>query len=284
MLRSLLSSIRLYLRLTNEIRVSDGKVCLVHSMGKVASGSVYHTLEEILSFPVYQTHFLSAPGISNAEDFFKDAGSPAAYHIRISRILRRRLPRMTPIIVTLVRDPIAREISDYFQNFLQLDVELVRALRSGVALSARDTRERVLRKMNERIDRLREPRHHVHTWFDNEVKSVFGVDVYAVPFDYEAGFLTATNSRCSIQLLRLEDLDRAFGPAMRSAFGSNVEYELKTANRSRDKRYAGLWRFVVDNLRVPIETCREIYGTRLGTHFYQDMGDELTRKWSRTGL
>lgn len=188
-------------RLKRDLWASEGQIVLVYQMSKVGSTSVYQALRNSLEIPIYHTHFLSATGIRNAERFFREAGAAVPSNIRYSAILRNHLPDMRPIIITLVRDPIAREVSGFFQLGDRIfDV-----------LEDQEPIETIIDKVSLRIEKLQDEEHsQVHTWFDNEIKTVFGIDVYSQPFDFEKGYAVFSNERTKVLLFRLEDLDRAF--------------------------------------------------------------------------
>ena len=169
MLKDLVSKCRLYYRLRKEVQASGGRVCLVHQMGKVGSSSVYYSLKDKLDMPVYHTHFFSVQGIQNAKAFFRDANAAVPYNILFSQVLRRLLPIMHPTIITLVRDPIAREISGYFQ----LGDRVFHALQEVDGQLVNDN-ETILQEVQTLILKLRDPNHYIHTWFENELNSVFG--------------------------------------------------------------------------------------------------------------
>lgn len=272
---SLVSDLRLSSRLRREIHRNHGRVCLVHQMGKVGSSSVYSSLRDSLPLPVYHTHFLSRQGIRNAELFFRSAGASVPYNIRFSKVLRRLLPDMYPIIVTLVRDPIAREISNYFQ----IGERVFAALRTE-SKERPSASEAIVQEVSAQIQKLRRPDHHVHTWFDNELRSVFDVDVYSTPFSYERGFVLIRGVKAIVLLFRLEDLGRSFECGVQEAFESSDNFTLVVRNRSESKEYADLYRFVKRRISIPPEVCEAIYQTRYGRHFYGDMAAELTQKWS----
>lgn len=101
----------------------------IYQMGKVGSSSVYKTLKaEGLRQQIFFVHFLSND-LYSYKDFLINAGmNPVSYHIELGIALRRtilsRRDNLRYKIISMVRDPIARQISDIFQNpeIMEMDI------------------------------------------------------------------------------------------------------------------------------------------------------------------
>jgi hypothetical protein len=263
-------------RLERNLHTSQGHIVLVYQMSKVGSTSVYKSLQKGLKMPVYHIHFLSAVGILKAASFFIDAGAEVPPNIYYSDILRKYIHKMHLTIITLVRDPIGREISNYFQ----IGSRVFGALK-GAGNMDEDNDAFILREISARISKLQDEDHSIiHTWFDSEIKSVFDIDIYSQPFDYEKGYGLFYGEDCTLILFRLENLNRSFDEGIRSVFGDQISIKLTSKNIGTDKSYAEKYREIKNGIRVAPEVCKAIFATRFGRHFYSDMADELTQKWS----
>lgn len=94
---------------------------LVFQMGKVGSSSVFESLKYLgLKNPIFHIHYLSPSGIEHVE---RSNSGQTPRHILESRYLRNVLEKGHPgqkwKIVSLVREPITRNISAFFQNIDQ---------------------------------------------------------------------------------------------------------------------------------------------------------------------
>lgn len=264
--------LRIRLRLRKEIANRD--ILLVHTMGKVGSSSVYHSLQGI-GCPIYHTHFLSEGGLGEAEGYFKSHDAPVPYHIGFSRQLKKHLLLAKRIrVICLVRDPIARSISGYFQIGDRTSHEI----HSDVPLKKRDP-DRVIAELRRQIISLKNPDNYVESWMDREVKGVFGIDVFSRPFDTLKGYATFQNGKVSLTVLRVEDLDRVFNAAAQDLLDCSRGFHLERHNSSADKENKDLWCNVVESLRLPKRDCEEIFSGRSCSHFYGDMKDKLMTRW-----
>jgi hypothetical protein len=172
---------------------SFGKQCvLIYQMGKVGSRSVEASLlASRLDLPVFHIHYLSAEMLEKETDCFYDerCGSNRklkgvfsrqlfeSYFIR-SAVLARPHPKKKWKIITLVREPIARNISALFHD---LDEYIPGSHNNIYSIPYEELFQAFLEKVNHELPL---------TWFDIELNPLFGVDVYASPFPKEKGYQT----------------------------------------------------------------------------------------------
>ena len=261
---------------------------LVYQMGKVGSRTVFRSLRNAAqNRPIYHVHFLSHEGIRRAEEYglgLRDPVVPA--HIGRSKILSKKIDRVKSKvcwqIVTLVRDPIGWEISNFFHNATSHYPDLV----------DRDGRVKTVAATKLLCARLADYNEHESypcTWFDQELRRVFDTDVYAHPFDHQAGFTIIRERNVEILILRVEDLDHTLSRAATEFLGLNGPIRITKANMARTKKYVDEYRYVLKNIAVPESACLRIYSSRYASHFYTAaMRDEFTRRWTgasvRNGL
>jgi hypothetical protein len=94
---------------------------LVYQMGKVGSETVARSLgDEQLARSVYHLHFLTPQGLARAAETYREHWRPDgnAHHVWDGEFIRERLQEagdgeQWPVI-TLVRDPVARNLSAFF--------------------------------------------------------------------------------------------------------------------------------------------------------------------------
>lgn len=249
---------------------------IIFQAGKVGSRSVFGALKRLqLPHPVHHVHHLMK--LDELERVLRSSrASPAASLGQITRdrqVLREieRNPGIRWNVVSLVRDPVARNISLFFQEMDEYHpgIQAQHAARTH------------------RLDTIRDAFFNRHAkygsdgWFDEQLKPVFGVDVFAAPFPTDRGYLTIRQPRATLLLIRLENLDQCAHDAFREAFGiRNVRPERE--NTAADKWYRDLYREFLDGLVLPASYLDAMYESRFARHFYTP--DELVRFRTRWTL
>jgi len=96
--------------------MSDSLPILVYQMGKVGSFSIYMSLKEIRE--THHVHYLRKDIMERLEKMQTDRGFPVPGHLITSKMVwKEYLDKDLPLkIITLVRDPISRNMSAFFEN------------------------------------------------------------------------------------------------------------------------------------------------------------------------
>jgi hypothetical protein len=254
------------------------RALLVYQMGKVGSATVERALDRLeLDRPVIHVHFLSTRHLDVVAGG-RSCGFFAPPEPKLGWALRRRIhelgPRIRCDIVTLVRDPIAREVSGLFQNPERAPVDL-RGDCAGWDVS------RAVGHLKQRLD------HdyacdYAHGWFDRELKEVFGVDVFAQPFDAQRGYQVIEGERARVLVLRLEDLDATLARGLSELLSREVTLPEASRHNVRTRTADGrAYAAVLEALRIDRAVCERIYAHRFARHFYTaTMLEDFTRRWS----
>ena len=250
---------------------------LVYQMGKVGSSSVYDSLLNAdLRNPVLHLHFLSEDLIQYREELKRAGWSPLPYHIYLGEAVRKVLPRHCRII-SLVRDPIAFVVSNLFENPY---------VATGMPLTRRKTLD--AKKALGYLEReLAGPDAftYVNTWFERELHRVFGIDVFGEPFPKELGYAIYGSASAKALVLRLEDLSREGPKAIASFLDLPAPLELRHSRVATESESAEEYRDVLSNVCLDASLCRQVYSSRLVTHFYDETSIEgFISKWTRDGL
>lgn len=256
---------------------------IIYQMGKVGSSTVFSSLKQSdIQNPVIQIHFLSKNGIEEAEAYFQNLPNPVnAHHIQRSKTLREKIirnrfdPNLSWRIVTLVRDPIAREISDFFQNINLYHPELFDQ-------NAKLDENRSTKLLCEILNNFNESADYACTWFDKELKAVFDIDVFSYPFDTKKGYSIMEKGNVKVLCIRLEDLDTVFGDAMTRLLSKKLHFTLHKKNIGQEKPLSESLKVTLEKLVLPNDTYNKIYSSRFVRHFYsQDMIDSFIAKWRK---
>jgi hypothetical protein len=261
---------------------SDKSPVLVYQMAKVGSSTVVRSLQQAdPERAVLHVHFLSPEMLREAGALHRKSnghfGLPYDWHL--GRALSERIEALSGAlrvqVVTLVRDPIAREVSGLFQN------------PEFAPTTLRDRNghydvERTIESLENKLSAV-DACDYVHNWFDRELRATFGIDVFAAPFPKERGWAVLCNERARVLVLRMEELDRILGPALAEFLGLDEEPTAASGNVRSERPEGGDYRDVLAALRLPRRVCERIYDHRFSRHFYSDaMLADFIQRWSAT--
>ena len=170
-------------------------------------------------------------------------------------------------VITLVRDPVANNISMFFQILSQY-----------VGKDA----ERPDYDIDKLIDIFVENYTHSRplTWLDAEIKTNFGIDVYQTPFPVNQGYTVISKGRISLLLLRCELDDRTKAQAI-ADFLDLDEFEIFRSNVASEKSYARQYAEFKQRIRIPPALLDQLYNSRFSRQFYStEERERLRARWS----
>jgi hypothetical protein len=239
---------------------------VVFTLGKVGSTTVKYSLEKAgLPNPVFHTHFLSKKRIYETHEISKswDLTGKRPFSmvqgLALNRLGTLTWDRRKWKVITLVREPVGREISDLFQNPFHFP-NLVNL--EGQAFISSASAE--LRKAIAEFDPAT---NYTVCWFDWEIKEMFGLDLYQQAFDPAKGYAIYSSPRADILLIRMEDLSRCAGQAFQEFLGI-PNFLLHKANEAAAKDYSSEYRTVLDSISFPPQDLEKVYNARYARHFY----------------
>lgn len=242
---------------------------VVFQMGKVGSKTVQESLVAAyrkLHQPVdiYHSHILT--GFDEAEMLIRNERpnpEPSLRAIIDGKNLRKLIdetPSRKWRIISLVRDPVARNVATFFQNLQELVPEW----------SEHDENDPML------IQKLQQAFLNVQTihsepvrWFDEQLLPVCGMDVFAESFPHEVGYkIYNPKSRTPVLLIRLEDLNQVGATAIQEFLGLD-NFGLINTNIGEEKDYAQLYGLFKQN-PLPNEYIQAMYTTKYARTFYTE--------------
>ncbi len=248
------------------------KIVLVYQVGKVASSTVYRAIRQhpqLLSL-----HFHRMPGPyqrSVSRTTFKSSGMRRLTLLQDvagatgSRLMRRR-PRLIHII-TMVREPVSRNVSAFFQN-LDLFLEKTKNERFGSNINS------VMGMIGTKYE------HDIPLkWFDIEFKENTGIDIFSYPFDKEAGYVIIREEAVPILILRTDLRDDTKRLVISEFLGIALN-ALKPVNVGSKKRYSELYSNAQAGFRIPKPVLDEIFQSKFFRHFFAEAeAEEIRRRW-----
>ena len=248
-------------------------------MGKVGSSSVYQSLRSLdPPRPVHQVHLLNDLDALEGQVRMRYPNPVQTLaQIEKGRTLRRVIERSrgtTWQVITLVRDPVQRNVSAFFQNLTEVIPDVYERHARG-EMSVAEITSAFL----ERYD------HNAPlAWFETQLQPVFGIDVFASPFDTSRGCAIYEAEHARLLLIRVEDLSTC-GPTAIADFLGLDKFELVTANIGREKRYHGLYAEFEAEVHLPESYLTRMYDGRVARHFYTDAEiDAFQARWAKSDV
>lgn len=276
----------------------DSRPLLVYQMSKVGSSSVDVSLKARVADPVFHIHQLSFAGLdasiaetqkwqADNRNNRKETDETRVFNEFYFQFLLRNLHQHRSLrekleqgkhtlrlrVISLVRDPIAREISEFFFNFYK-HPELSQVPQDELV----DKTIELLKKKKEAI--LADPNNWALTWFDSEFRSVLGIDIFQHAFDQRKGYSIIDAGTTQVLLIKMEHLDRCFTEAV-AAFLHIPDMALITKNHALKKEYYPIYRQVLERITIRKDILDTVYNSKLVRHFYspQEIASFIAR-WS----
>lgn len=256
-------------QVARELRRHEEQPILVWQMGKVGSTSIEEAvLQAPGRAPFFRTHLLSPEMIVRGETYRRAQNRGTREYLRSDAIRAALLnSRHGWRIVTVVREPMSRNLSAFFQN---LDVYFGRDARKRLdSLEFPRAVSLLAENFVEQFDHDRPAE-----WFDHEIRGLLGVDVLELPFDTELGAATYCAGSHSLLVLRVESLAQSGEGALADFLGM-PGLVLGRHNDGEAKWYSSYYRQLRLEHPLPKQLLDRVYGSRYARRFYSP--DELLR-------
>ena len=236
---------------------------VIYQMGKVGSESVYRSLRASTTINCLHHHSLNP---AHLEYEARNHNRPSQLRAKAFSLFvasqwaadHRRWK-----FITLVREPISRNLSAFFQN------------RMVDSASASQTRaETFINEFRERY-----PHYVPLVWFDREVLPVLGIDVYAHSFDPKKGSRVIRGKRADLLVLKTQLPDEEKSRQI-ADFLSLDCFRLRRHNEGKSKHYHRVYNAVKAMYRPSVEEAAYLLDSRFTRHFYSKAErEQLKAKW-----
>jgi hypothetical protein len=233
---------------------------LIYQVGKVGSSSVYSSLKRRRIACVH-VHRIDPENIGKLAAERMRSGLPVKDErlgLAIHHRLRHGAEKVR--IITMVREPLSRNISAFFENLTDFY--------GGSPLDSISVDEAVRRFLGEY------PHHVPLEWFDLEFARVTGISVFDHPFPHEQQWSVIKEGRFEILVIRVEAPDPVKKAALEQFLGID-NLEMVRANEGGGKNYATLYDDFRKRIRIPASYVDEMLDSRYARHFYS--GAELSK-------
>lgn len=249
---------------------------LIYQMGKVGSSTLLKSLRKInIPQPIYKVHFLNPQ--TNQEIRAKSAYTKKTRnelliprHLIIDKCFCQKIHRILARsqqlkLITSVRDPISRSISSFFQNITKILPCFQRRLES------RKVSVQELINLYWEHPEAKERRYrHIH-WFDRELSSVLGIDVFSIDFPKAQGYFLKKDfvENIDLLILKLEKFSQCLTTSLKDFLDLST-LNIASENISNLKKYHELYREFKNEIRFSPEYLDQIYNSQFVQHFYTD--------------
>lgn len=233
---------------------SEGTV-LVYTMGKVGSSTIVNSIRKAglmevqphsLTFSRRGSYFVLPE--KNKTELAKDLYKTILMKIKVA--VWKKLNQNKKIkVITLVREPISRNISAFFEqsHYISDDINEL-----GVCEV-----ERLFWKYANHDAPLR--------WFDDEIKKVFGIDIYCISLNKDKYSIVSKNN-VDILVLRLENLSSY--ESVIGDFLGKKNFKIINANIGTNKAYSHNYKKFKESISIPMSYINKMYNSNYMKHFY----------------
>ncbi|MEO1665366.1 MAG: putative capsular polysaccharide synthesis family protein [Chloroflexota bacterium] len=184
-------------------------------------------------------------------------------------------PRRPAKVIFIVRNPVALMVSDFLPklHWMTGDENSYQTM-SPEELSA---------TFNEKY--FAEGRHTDKlTWFEREPERFLGVDVYAHPFDREAGHTRFTTDLYDVLIVRTE-MDDAVKSQIVGEFVGLPDLQITRTNVGETNHYGAAYKAFKQALTIDAAHFQAIYASRYAQHFFGEAKlHEMNAQWAPTDM
>jgi len=239
---------------------------IVYQMGKVGSTSLTHSLDQHGVWPVHQVHRLDPSHLEEIKRHRTDRGLDNTFpdvHKRGLQVYREIVePRQSAKLISLVRNPVDRNVSAFFYNFVDVEEQYEDCSAS------------------ELIPPFLEAYSHdvPLTWFQREPEVTLGIDVYDTPFPHGRGYIKLQNGPFELLVLRTELPDNKKAEAVQRFLGL-TEFQIQRRNTGQNKEYAETYDSFKQRITLPDSYLDRMLQSQYAQHFYS--AEEIERTYDR---
>jgi hypothetical protein len=242
---------------------------IIVQIGKVGSKTIFNTLGQLnLGHPIWHVHSIrnyfyswQEEHSSNKESFadvLKSKVNPSKKNEKLK-------------VISLVRDPIARKISSFFQSY--------KSPKNSRLISDPVNIERLIQEF---LDRFK-PK-CPYDWFDQEIKPIFNIDVFKEKFDKGIGYKIYENDQIDLLVIKLEKLNSCYQQAFYQFMGIK-NLHLISGNVGKNRYYADIYSEIIKNIIISESYIEIIYESNRFKHFYsQEEISALRDKWINSSV
>ncbi|KGK91262.1 hypothetical protein DP73_04685 [Desulfosporosinus sp. HMP52] len=245
----------------------------IYQMGKVGSTTIETSLKAIGVDSVHKHTFYRLPHINEVfknynttklvikkrnRNFLKTIKKIIYNHLVMKKFSSKNLNSK---IISIVREPISRNSSMYFQDFYipYFEYALLNKTRNNITASIDLFINDFFKRFNHE---------HGINWFDKEFLRATKINVYEYPFDADLGYCIINKNGLSILILQMEKMN-----ALEKVIGEFVgaeNFKLINDNNGTNKWYGPVYKDFKYKVCFSEEYIDSLYNSKYMKHFYSD--------------
>lgn len=229
---------------------------IVYQMGKVGSSTFTNTLINLGISPILQVHYFN----HDHPAFYRQK-----YTRTITRLYQTHIAEKKPTkFITLVRDPISRNISAFFQTIEVFVYNEDKPYDMPIDSLTRQF-----------LDNY--PHETPLQWFDDELRKMIGIDVYVHEFPKRDSWQVIRQGSFELLIIKAELSDQRKTEVMCDFLGiSNVT--LSESNRGDRKIYKETYKAFCNSVQLPQSYVNRLLDSKYTRHFYTEEEIEYFKK------
>lgn len=220
----------------------------IFQMGKVASSSIFSSLTEQYSGAVAHAHHIGDENWMSME--FK----------------KLSIDNKPIKIISLIREPISRNVSDFFQLF----EDFVGVTFNESTYTTNELKEKFLLNYTHELPL---------EWFDENINKHFDIDVYSSPFPAE-GHIEFSRNNVDLLIMRYDLVDTKKESLINEFLNINA-FKINRSNISSVKNYYQTYKDFQTNVDLPDEYLDKMCGSKYFNHFFPEKEiNDVRSKWT----
>jgi hypothetical protein len=230
---------------------------IVYQMGRVGSASVANSLRMQDYDFVFHVHRMNPQNIKKVREEYISHNVPPPKEEMGRKLYRHVALTGRPAeFISLVRDPISRNVSAFFRNFRRFTGKRYEDSR----VPMEELAEIFIKNYNHDVPL---------NWFDDEPKQALGIDVYEYPFEKKKGYAVIEKGNFRLLILKLELEDRQKEKALEKFLGSEHIHWM-TSNQGEKSSYGSAYKNFLRTVRLSPAYLETMCNSRYMRHFYSD--------------
>lgn len=227
---------------------------LVYTMGKVGSTSIYYALKKVFGPKVLFIHFLQEKNIKIYNRAFEKAGIKA-HRLVLGPFVNKKLiaKEKKTIIISSIREPIARNISSFFEDF--------RVYNEGKWIDEISETEAIENFINNY------PHHSPAHWFKEEFLYSLNLEMKDVQFNITEKAGEFEHHQYKVLLFRTDLEDDKKVDLLKTTLNQN-NIEIKTKNAHFQKSYRTFYQNFKAQIKLDELLIEDIYSAEYLRLFY----------------
>ncbi len=250
------------------------EILLLHTPGHVGSVSVAKTLK-----PISQHYFFC--NVHSLVGKYKITSARHMLQKVLAEKIKYRESSKKIKIITLVRDPVSRAVGGFFHNIDQWIFPEKKQLLLGRPnwFEVLYHHFNVAEKYNN-LTYLHSTSEYQLNWFDEQVKFLFGIDVFKKEFDTEKGYKIYKKDNIELLVLKLELIEKCWNEAIGLFLSLSVP-ELGANNSAKNRNDYTFYREFKNKLKLGQKDFDLLYDNKYMEYFYSDSEiKQLMANWA----